>query len=576
MYKENQNPNILKTANIFNIRSNNFNKTRPLAVSNTSNLANLNQSQINSLNASKINNNNDKNNTNTSVSTKMEEDDKMDIETEIEHYEQANQFYANNIKNQQELLRQLEESGMELELETQQIYQIIQQFNPKLEQIENQIDQKGCFTNDEKTMVEQKKKLNNQLQELMGNIRVYCRIRGYINEEEKEEENNQEPIFRVSNNESQLNLSVPSDQIKKQTQTQVFQELKQLIQSAIDGYNVCIFAYGQTGSGKTYTMNGDIQDEDKVGITLRAIRHIFDQIEELKQYNWNYKIYVSFTEIYNESVRCLITNEKDKIQENQVETIDQIMKLINISNHNRVVKETSMNEHSSRSHTIFQLKLVGEYQCENQKSNANTNLNSNNQSFSQSQQGSIMEDKKQKINQKQNKFPQNRTYLNNKTNLLQSQLIQQQQNNQNLINNNNSNNNKCTVMGTLNLIDLAGSERLNMSNATGETAKETQAINKSLSALADVIQALARKDSHIPYRNSKLTYHLQNYLGGNSKTLMLVNISPRPQDFHQTLCSLRFAEKVKQCQGGNLKGGVQKQKRGNQLTPSKNSRYNFK
>jgi kinesin family protein C1 len=99
--------------------------------------------------------------------------------------------------------------------------------------------------------------------------------------------------------------------------------------------------------------------------------------------------------------------------------------------------------------------------------------------------------------------------------------------------------------GSLCLIDLAGSERLNESKSENERLKETQFINKSLSALGNVIVALKRKDQHIPFRDSKLTHLMQDYFTGRSRTTMIVNINP--ESLNESICSLIFATKVSEC-----------------------------
>jgi len=375
-----------------------------------------------------------------------------------------------------------------------------------------------------------RRKLHNTILELKGNIRVFCRVRPGIGEEKKDpallshvqfNESDDKEIALLQTIESacgtkksvkQFPFSFDRVFTPHHSQQTVFEEISQLVQSALDGYKVCIFAYGQTGSGKTYTMEGPsncYEKPEELGMIPRAVFQIFQEVETLKEKGWVYTMEASFLEIYNESIRDLLVtnsnnqnnnknhknnntknneNENDhekkyEIKHNQngtttildltnveVQTADKVLHLLKKASENRAVGETNCNERSSRSHSVFILKLSGHNTITDEK-----------------------------------------------------------------------------CEGVLNLIDLAGSERLSSSGAVGDRMKETQSINKSLSSLADVIYALANKEQHIPYRNSKLTYLLQNSLGGNSKTLMFVNVSPLSQNFQETLCSLRFATKVNSC-----------------------------
>ncbi|KAF5608046.1 kinesin family member C1 [Fusarium subglutinans] len=347
--------------------------------------------------------------------------------------------------------------------------------------------------------------LFNKYQELKGNIRVMCRVRPALGNGEGEEA---KMLFPDDKTSAEIVLAGPEEksslgQITRKnypfefdrvfvpgTQNQeIFGEISQLVQSALDGYNVCIFCYGQTGSGKTHTMSSND------GMIPRATHMIYDTITKLKEKSWEYTMEGSFVEVYNEELNDLLTPNERSAKRLEIRH-DEARKQTTITNctsvrldspssvetmleeaqNNRSVAATKANERSSRSHSIFILKLIGE---------------------------------------------------------------------------NSATGERCE--GTLNLVDLAGSERLKHSQAEGDRMKETQNINKSLSCLGDVIEALGRGSGHIPYRNSKLTHLLQYSLGGNSKTLMFVMVSPLEQHLKETLTSLRFATKVHNTHIGTAK-----------------------
>ncbi|EGZ09282.1 hypothetical protein PHYSODRAFT_525084 [Phytophthora sojae] len=336
-----------------------------------------------------------------------------------------------------------------------------------------------------------RKKYYNQIEDMKGKIRVYARCRPMSG---SENERGCAPCVKFID-EFSLEVSGGNraaktfayDQVfsPASTQVQVFEDTKNLLQSAVDGYNVCIFAYGQTGSGKTFTMTGS---EGDPGLSPRAIHHLFALAEEGKA-NFTVSFQATMLELYNDSLIDLFHlmegggahDIKLEIKKNDKGMVvvqnatlkkctspEQTLRLFEAANKKRQVGATKMNAESSRSHSIFSL-LVESY---------------------------------------------------NKTT-------------------------KATTIGKLSLVDLAGSERAGKTGATAERLKEAQAINKSLSALGDVISALSTNEKFIPYRNNKLTQLMQDSLGGNAKTLMFVNISPADYNQEETVTSLTYASRVK-------------------------------
>ncbi|XLS51932.1 hypothetical protein HN51_012609, partial [Arachis hypogaea] len=336
------------------------------------------------------------------------------------------------------------------------------------------------------------RKLYNEVQDLKGNIRVYCRIRPFL-----PGQNQNHSTIEFAGEDGELIVSNPLKQGKDSrklfkfnkvfgqaaSQEEVFRDTQPLIRSVLDGYNVCIFAYGQTGAGKTYTMSGpSLSSKSDWGVNYRALHDLF-HISHSRRNSIMYEIGVQMVEIYNEQQikYCFLdlhtlgiwnTTQPNGLavpdaSMHSVNSMTDVLELMNIGMTNRATSATALNERSSRSHSVLSIHVRG------------TDL---------------------------------------KTNTL--------------------------FRGCLHLVDLAGSERVDRSEATGDRLKEAQHINKSLSALGDVIFALAQKSSHVPYRNSKLTQLLQSSLGGQAKTLMFVQLNPDVASYSGTISTLKFAERV--------------------------------
>uniref|UniRef100_A0A8C9YVP5 Kinesin-like protein n=1 Tax=Sander lucioperca TaxID=283035 RepID=A0A8C9YVP5_SANLU len=319
-----------------------------------------------------------------------------------------------------------------------------------------------------------RKKCHNELVRLKGNIRVFCRVRPVSQEEQDSAadaktmlsfDSDDDAILYLANKGKMMTFELDKVFPPQATQQEVFQEVQSLVTSCIDGFNVCIFAYGQTGSGKTYTMEGV---PDNPGINQRALRLLFSEVTE-KAPDWDYKISVSMVEIYNETLRNLLgENPSDKLD---------IKMNPDGSGQLYVPGLTEFTVQSPEDiNRVFELGHMN-------RATACTNLNEHS-----SRSHALLIITVSGFN----------SATGNRT------------------------------QGKLNLVDLAGSERIGKSGAEGSRLREAQCINKSLSALGDVINALRGKHSHVPFRNSRLTYLLQDSLNGDSKTLMMVQVRPGP------------------------------------------------
>ncbi|XP_067138494.1 kinesin heavy chain-like [Centruroides vittatus] len=317
-------------------------------------------------------------------------------------------------------------------------------------------------------------------------IKVVCRFRPLNDAEEKA---GSKFIVKFPNSEDCLSISGKVYMFDKVFKPNAYQEkvyneaAKPIVKDVLMGYNGTIFAYGQTSSGKTHTMEGVLGDPTQQGIIPRIVNDIFNYIYTMDE-NVEFHIKVSYFEIYLDKIRDLLDVSKTNLSvhedknrvpfvkgatERFVTSPDEVMEVIDEGKSNRHIAVTNMNEHSSRSHSVFLINVKQEH-LENEKK----------------------------------------------------------------------------LSGKLYLVDLAGSEKVSKTGAEGMVLDEAKNINKSLSALGNVISALADGNkSHIPYRDSKLTRILQESLGGNSRTTIIICCSPASYNECETKSTLEFGRRAK-------------------------------
>ncbi|XP_039864352.1 kinesin heavy chain isoform X1 [Simochromis diagramma] len=317
------------------------------------------------------------------------------------------------------------------------------------------------------------------------NIKVLCRFRP-LNQSEIIRGDKFIPIFQGEDTVILGGKAYVFDRVfpTNSTQEQVYSTCaKQIVKDVLGGYNGTIFAYGQTSSGKTHTMEGNLHDPQGMGIIPRIAEDIFEHIFAMDE-NLEFHIKVSYFEIYMDKIRDLLDVTKTNLSvhedkhrvpyvkgctERFVTSPEEVMDVIDEGKANRHVAVTNMNEHSSRSHSIFLINIKQENVETEQK-----------------------------------------------------------------------------LSGKLYLVDLAGSEKVSKTGAEGAVLDEAKNINKSLSALGNVISALAEgTKSHVPYRDSKMTRILQDSLGGNCRTTMFICCSPSSYNDTETKSTLMFGQRAK-------------------------------
>ncbi|GMR30702.1 hypothetical protein PMAYCL1PPCAC_00897, partial [Pristionchus mayeri] len=339
-----------------------------------------------------------------------------------------------------------------------------------------------------KAEMETRKTLHNKLVELNGNIRVFYRIRPLLSTRDQAAiriDPMDEGVVHLHSNGRRTSRAADFVIPTNFSQKEIFERVSPIVTSCIDGYNVCIFAYGHTGSGKTYTMEGPCEDP---GINQRAILQLFEA-SQARGNDIEYIIKLSMIEIYNDKIRDLLAISSS--------TASPLNLRRDASGHLSIPGLECRQVNSPGD--VKQILRKGSISRATSSTDANANSS--------------------------------RSHL----------IVRVQAHAKNNVTG-------TTTIGHLNLVDLAGSERVSHTNATGQLLKEATAINKSLSELGNVVFALRQGQKHVPFRNCVLTRLLEDSLQGDSKTLVLVHVSPELSHVHESVSSINFAEKIGQVQ----------------------------
>ena len=400
------------------------------------------------------------------------------------------------------------------------------------------------LTEDWKKEQRMRRDLHNRIEDMKGKIRVFARARP-LSSSEKERgcvascsyENGVSILCGTGKDGKGKPKKFRFDRVFTPStgQEEVFSDTKHLVRSSVDGYNVCIFAYGQTGSGKTYTMVG-VADQDSwsqrplpphAGIAPRAVAELFRLISEYDA-QFEVSVTVSMLELYRDSLSDLLASgraggkkgkkKSKKNKENSNGSNDggkgQDGRDSNAANKLLIKKD-------DRGRVYVQGAVLAEVSTEQEMYEV----------FSRGQKNRATRS----------------TAMNSessRSHLVMTIGIRTTSRSDGAVNN-----------GKLTLVDLAGSERVGKTGATGEMLKEAQSINKSLSALGDVISSLTSGKTHIPYRNHLLTMLMSDSIGHSAKALMFVNVSPADWNAPETANSLTFASRCKNVSNKQARGG---------------------